>query len=286
MTTVVTVAPKSSDILPISALVFDTDVQCREALRSETVSEYREAAQGGATFPPLVVFYDGKDYWVADGFHRGQAFREAGLEKAPVDIRPGTKRDAILYAVGANASHGLRRTPEDKRRAVLTLLKDSEWSGWANREIARRCAVAEGTVRNIKQELSAQITQMEPAVPSEEIPQIAEPRKAIRNGKEYTIDTSNIGKKPIEKVEAKGPPQSERRSVGLVAIADGEEDETEGAREDWEDDPDLADARDDLKLGDVCRDFKRTLLDCWARCPDSKRERFKRIVISETGELK
>jgi hypothetical protein len=51
-----------------------------------------------------------------------------------------------LYAVGANASHGLKRTNRDKRNAVLVLLKDPEWQGWSDREIARRCVVSPHTV--------------------------------------------------------------------------------------------------------------------------------------------
>jgi hypothetical protein len=35
----------------------------------------------------------------------------------------------------------LRRSNADRRRAVMALLKDEEWSGWSDREIARRCRV-------------------------------------------------------------------------------------------------------------------------------------------------
>jgi hypothetical protein len=40
-------------------------------------------------------------------------------------------------AVGGNAIHGKRRTNQDKRRAVMTLLEDDEWKAWSNHEIAR-----------------------------------------------------------------------------------------------------------------------------------------------------
>ena len=36
----------------------------------------------------------------------------------------GGLRDAILFSVGANAAHGLRRTNADKRRTVLLLWED------------------------------------------------------------------------------------------------------------------------------------------------------------------
>ncbi|MGH1591797.1 hypothetical protein ACRBEV_29670 [Methylobacterium phyllosphaerae] len=65
-------------------------------------------------------------------------------------MRQGGLRDAILHSAGANAAHGLRRTNADKRRAVLMLLQDEEWSGWADREIARRCAVHHELVGRVR----------------------------------------------------------------------------------------------------------------------------------------
>jgi len=47
-----------------------------------------------------------------------------GLTKISADVREGSRRDAILYAVGANASHGLKWTNRDKPNAVMVLLKD------------------------------------------------------------------------------------------------------------------------------------------------------------------
>jgi hypothetical protein len=42
----------------------------------------------------------------------------------------------VLYTVGANATHGLRRSNADKRRAVSMLLDDPEWAQWSNLAIA------------------------------------------------------------------------------------------------------------------------------------------------------
>jgi hypothetical protein len=54
------------------------------------------------------------------------------LAEIAADVRAGGRRDAILYAVGANAAHGLKRTNRGKRNAVMVLLKDPEWSDWAD----------------------------------------------------------------------------------------------------------------------------------------------------------
>ena len=63
-------------------------------------------------------------------------------------MRQGGLRGAILHSVGSNATHGLRRSNDDKRRAVSILLQDelvsvdpSTGKPWSDREIARRCAV-------------------------------------------------------------------------------------------------------------------------------------------------
>jgi hypothetical protein len=69
------------------------------------------------------------------------AARQNKQPKLLAEVRRGLKRDAVLYSVGANATNGQRRTNEDKRRAVLTLLNDPEWGKWSNSEVARRCAV-------------------------------------------------------------------------------------------------------------------------------------------------
>lgn len=127
--------------LEISAIRQDGGTQTRATINELVVDEYTDAMKAGAVFPPLVVFYDGDEYWLADGFHRLCSAVKNGAVSALVDVHQGTRRDAVLFSVGANARHGLRRTNEDKRRAVLALLNDAEWGLWSDREIARRCGV-------------------------------------------------------------------------------------------------------------------------------------------------
>jgi hypothetical protein len=166
--------------LAVAKIRTDGGTQPRAMMDWVTVTEYADAMLQGATFPPVVVFFDGADYWLADGFHRVKAAEQAGWSEIDADVRRGTIRDAILYSVGANAAHGMRRTNEDKRQVVLTLLQDDEWAQWSNREIARRCVVDEGTVRRLRDEISADYPQIE--------------RKVERGGTTYTMDTSNIGR--------------------------------------------------------------------------------------------
>jgi hypothetical protein len=68
------------------------------------------------------------------------------------DVCEGGVRAARLHSMRANASHGLRRTNLDKRRAVMMALDDEEWGALPNVRIAEMCAVAESFVRKIKLE--------------------------------------------------------------------------------------------------------------------------------------
>lgn len=89
-----------------------------------------------------------------DSPSRISAARKAGLDSINAEVHQGTRRDAILYSVGANADHGLRRTNADKRRAVMALLNDDEWSQWSNVQIAKQCAVSDEFVRKLRHEIS------------------------------------------------------------------------------------------------------------------------------------
>lgn len=174
--------------LRIDLIRIDGGTQPRAHLNPETVTEYANAmADDGCVFPPVTVFYDGADYWLADGFHRVAASKEAGFADIDADVRQGTRRDAVLFSVGANADHGLRRTNEDKRRAVLTLLNDSEWGQWSAREIARRCGVHHQLVERLRPEVASSLDDSSSERPSERT-------YTTKHGTVATMQVGNIGR--------------------------------------------------------------------------------------------
>ena len=128
--------------LNLSAIRIDGGTQSRSHILQDAVDNYAAAMADGAEFPPVVAFFDGKEYWLADGFHRYHATRKNKRASIVANIRNGTVRDAILYSFGANGMHGMQMTAEDKRRVVLEMLNDFEWSTWSDREIARTCHVS------------------------------------------------------------------------------------------------------------------------------------------------
>jgi hypothetical protein len=170
-----------SEMISIDLIRLDGGTQPRAALSDPLAEEYAEAMRGGAELPPVTVFHDGADHWLADGFHRRRAAELLGLAEIAADVRQGTRRDAILHSVGANAAHGMRRTNDDKRRAVLTLLDDPEWSAWSDREIARQCGVSDRFVNGLR-----------PRPASANGSQMAGKRTVSRGGSTYTMDTGGL----------------------------------------------------------------------------------------------
>lgn len=167
-------------MLRIDDIRTDGGTQSRVQTNWLAVGDYAADIAEGATFPPVTVFYDGSDYWLADGFHRIEAHKRLGLVEISADVKQGTRRDAILYSVKANAIHGLRRTNDDKRRAVMLLLEDEEWRRWSDREIARRCGVDDKTVSSVRKSICGNSADTK--------------RQTRRNGVVYEIETAGIGR--------------------------------------------------------------------------------------------
>jgi hypothetical protein len=225
--------------LALAAIQIDGGTQSRANVNDQVVSEYAEAIKAGATFPPIVVFYDGKKHWLADGFHRFHAYQKIGREKVAADVRQGTRRDAILHSVGANETHGLRRTRDDKRRAVLTLLNDQEWSKWSDGEIAKRCAVSREYVNRLRpKDTCDQVTGMERTFVH---PKTGEPTTmkmtvgktdSQKNAREALVndepspevgpqaEASHVGTDTGTPADREGRHEGEAASVGLPTISD------------------------------------------------------------------
>jgi hypothetical protein len=126
--------------LALSSIRLDGGTQCRTKLDDEHIASLAEAWANGAKMPAVVIFHDGSNHWLADGFHRYHAAEKCEFRDILADVRSGTKLDAIRFALSANADHGLRRTNADKRRAVEIALK--EFPKLSDRQIADVCAVS------------------------------------------------------------------------------------------------------------------------------------------------
>jgi hypothetical protein len=144
----------------------DGGTQIRVTTNEAKVQEYAERMREGVPFdnPPIVVYFDGRDYWPGDGHHRGLAAIAAGRETIAADVRRGSIRDAILHAAGANAEHGLPRSIADRHRAVRTVMADPDWRArYSNREIAAICRVSHTLVNRLAADQSGSTSTPAPA---------------------------------------------------------------------------------------------------------------------------
>ena len=181
--------------LNLDVIRIDGDTQPREELDQEMVAEYAELMRDGVKFPPVVTFFDGSSYWLVDGFHRYFATKSNGLVSIESEVKEGTQREAQLQSMTANSKqHGKPATAKDKRRSVLRMLKDEEWSGWSNQKIAEWIGVSKMTVGRIKISLGEE--------KKEEVKYIN------KHGQEATMKTSKLlGIKP--KTDPAPPPEEQ-----------------------------------------------------------------------------
>lgn len=135
----------------LDAICIDGGTQCRVVVDQPTVYNYVEHMKEGDTFPPLETVYDGATHWLTDGFHRWHAYKLLGIKEVAIVYKPGTKEDAVLAALKANAKHGKTLTNEDKRNKVMMALALPDAADKSNYEIAKICELSKsfvGSVRN------------------------------------------------------------------------------------------------------------------------------------------
>lgn len=154
-------APKGRSIaLPTASLVLDRRLQMRsKGEEADQVAAIMEAIKAGKKVPRVKVrvvkIGMGADpvAYVTDGFHTVKAYIGLTKKNVPCEVKHGTFTEAVIDAAGSNTEHlGLRRTADDKRRAVEALLELDEAKAWTNPRIADHCDVSKEFVRTVRGE--------------------------------------------------------------------------------------------------------------------------------------
>src|SRR3954471_13541208 len=105
-------------LLSIDRIRRDPRPQPRNHINHDVVERYRDAMDAGDVFPPLIVFWDGAEYWLADGWHRVCGALCLGWQGIAAEVLPGGLREAEWYAFSANATHGYPRDKDDAGRIL------------------------------------------------------------------------------------------------------------------------------------------------------------------------
>jgi len=193
----------SEQLLDMSVVRIDGDTQPRTAINPGIVQEYAEAMQAGAEFPAVTVVHDGATYWLVDGFHRFFAHRRLNRPQIKAEVTAGELKDARWLSVAANKAHGLRRTNEDKAKAVIRALK-LRWE-LSNPAIAEHVGVSVEMVRRYRETLERHKTAQGATVAPSPTTRLG------RDGKQYRArqrrrHTDGIAKNAFKPVRTGSPP--------------------------------------------------------------------------------
>lgn len=217
--------------IPIDRIDTTGGTQMRCRIDDDTVADYRAAMLDGAEFPAVVVFAEGKKYWLADGFHRYRARLSLGARDIRCEVHVGDRFDAIAYAVGANRTNGLRRTNADKQMAVRAALSLERLATWSDRAIAELVGVDHKTVASMRAPATGELPQLSANAEkrtgrdgkSRHVPKSQTPRVAARGDDRPSmpspsrIETVGHASEPVnEKGGSHGAAPSTKRAVLLA----------------------------------------------------------------------
>lgn len=146
--------------LRLSQVEVDLSIQPRYSDYPDTVARYAEIIRehGRDAMPPPVVFVLDGTYKVADGLHRYKGHVEAAKGADPeveFEVWEGTEEEAVEYAAGCNAEHGLPRTHDDIRTAILHLLRTEKYKNASATVLKDVVRVSDSMVRRCIRELES-----------------------------------------------------------------------------------------------------------------------------------
>lgn len=151
-------------LIALDNIRVDHDLQSRAAMHKDYEREFMQAMLRGDAFPPVVVFWDGKTYWLADGFHRHGAARNAGFKDIRAEIHYGSRRDALIHSAGSNKAFSIPRSDADKKKAAYMLFSDREWFEKSGDLIAAHVGVKGGTINSWRKDFCREHGKRPPVV--------------------------------------------------------------------------------------------------------------------------
>jgi hypothetical protein len=171
--------PKIADVL-ISELRLDGGTDMRAGRDEAWLEQLEDVADDGFKDHRIVIFQEGKTKWLAEGFARVEAAKRAGVGRVFADVYRGTLRDALVWALGKNATNGKPRSREDLKKVFSAIAADAEWAKLANTKIAELVRVSEKTARKYMALLCADRPKT---------------RTVERSGASFPMNVEGLGKK-------------------------------------------------------------------------------------------
>ncbi len=189
-------AKKETRKLSIDKIRCSKDIQPRAAMDANAVAEYAERIDAGDDLPKIVVYYDGTTYWLTEGFHRLAAYKKLRRKQVECIVITGSKEDAQWHALQSNKGVGVRRTNDDKVKAVQMASEHPKGRDLSSRQIADLVGVSPTMVEKYR--------------PKDESTAIGGQSKKRKGRDGRTTNVAKIGKKKATgtKPEAEKPTAS------------------------------------------------------------------------------
>lgn len=132
---------------------FDNSPHVRAETRQDLITEYAEAykAKEGMAPPDLFKIQGSPHLLIGDGRHRLLAAKEIGLKQLACSVHDGSVDDCVMFALGSNRTHGLRRSTQDKHACVHTAI--GRFPKYSDNRIAEACHVSNHLVADIRKEM-------------------------------------------------------------------------------------------------------------------------------------
>lgn len=143
--------------LRLDQITLDKKIQPRVVIRKQIIIDYCDSFLQGDNFPNLTVFFDGKKYWLADGWHRYYAAQLAKFNEIGCDVIDGTYRDALFFSLSANATHGINYNLKDKRKIIMRFVNNPKTSLMSAREINRASGISMHSINKILLEIAQKV---------------------------------------------------------------------------------------------------------------------------------
>jgi hypothetical protein len=206
----------SEEDVPLDELVIDPKLQLRTNGHEDAyVSELVVAVKDDKLTAPVVVFRDdGGTLRLADGHARVEASRRAGKTTVRARVFKGGLHEAFVHALGANATHGTRRSSADLHNAVKAALVEPKMLDWSNVQIAGACGCSDHFVGKVRKALETSSIAPSPT------------HRTGKDGKRYPVkrgrhEPGSIGSNlaPTEAMPSKAVPADAEMTIEALLFA-------------------------------------------------------------------
>jgi hypothetical protein len=139
-------------LIEVDRILIPDEIQLFTKYCALIIDELAAAFSQGEIPPAIAVFSEGNNLWLGSGLEFYTAARLSQTKTIRVEIRVGSKREAICNFVKTFGCYQSKRDQVARLQANL-FFQDSELSQWEDREIAVYCGVTVNRIKRWRQSL-------------------------------------------------------------------------------------------------------------------------------------